>query len=319
MQIGYHASHEQYAPSHLLRLVKRAAAAGFAVASCSDHFHPWSETHGESGFAWSWLGSALEGTGLTLGVVTVPGQRYHPAILAQAGATLAEMYPDRFWMAVGSGELLNEGITGDRWPSKGERNARLRECVAVIRRLWAGETVSFQGHIRVQSARVYSRPARPPLMVGAAITAETAEWMGGWADGLLTTSRPPEELAALVAAFHRGGGRGKPLFLQFSFSYARDYEEARQGAWEQWRAVMFDSSVLADLRSPAQFDTVAKHVRPEDLERSMPVTDRPAPLIERLKAYEQLGFGRIYLFNVNRRQEEFIEDAGAEILPVFGR
>src|SRR5688500_19904508 len=123
--LGYHCAHEQLPPSTLLRHLKDAADAGFTAAMCSDHFHPWSERQGHSGFTWSWLGAALEATPLSFGTVCAPGQRYHPAVIAQAAATLAVMYPERFWLAVGSGEALNEKITGDPWPSKEQRNARL--------------------------------------------------------------------------------------------------------------------------------------------------------------------------------------------------
>lgn len=187
LRVGYHCSHEQYAPGRLLDLARRADEAGFVSAMCSDHFHPWSEREGESGFAWSWLGAALQATSLPFGVVTVPGGwRYHPAIIAQASATLAEMFPGRFWIAPGSGEALNEHIVGEHWPHKGERNARLKEACEIIRALWAGETVTHDGLIRVEEARLYSRPRTPPMIVGAALSPETAEWMGGWADGLIT-------------------------------------------------------------------------------------------------------------------------------------
>jgi G6PDH family F420-dependent oxidoreductase len=123
--IGYHASHEQLPPSELLACVVAAEAAGFQAAMCSDHFAPWSSRQGHSGFAWSWLGAALQATGLDFGVVNAPGQRYHPAIIAQAAATLSELFPGRFWLALGSGEASNEHITGGRWPPKAERRARL--------------------------------------------------------------------------------------------------------------------------------------------------------------------------------------------------
>ena len=152
--IGYHCSHEQIAPSLLLKHARRAADAGFMAAMCSDHFHPWSERQGHSGFTWSWLGSALESTPLSFGTVCAPGQRYHPAVVAQGSATLAEMYGDRFWLAIGSGEALNEAITGEPWPSKPDRNARLKESADAIRRLWAGDTESMDGHITVSAARL---------------------------------------------------------------------------------------------------------------------------------------------------------------------
>ena len=110
-RIGYHASHEQVSPRDLLELVKLAEQAGFACAMSSDHFHPWSERQGQSGYAWSWLGAALEGTRLPFGVISAPGWRYNPAVLAQVAATLCQMYPGRFWMALGSGEAIRNVST----------------------------------------------------------------------------------------------------------------------------------------------------------------------------------------------------------------
>src|ERR687897_3769873 len=144
-----HCSHEQIPPSRLLRFVQRAEEAGFDGGMSSDHFSPWSERHGESGFAWSFLGAAMATTRLPFGVVNAPGQRYHPAIVAQAAATLTEMFPGRLWVALGSGEASNEHITGDGWPNKATRNARLRECVDIIRALLAGEVVDHAGLVRV--------------------------------------------------------------------------------------------------------------------------------------------------------------------------
>src|SRR3990170_3002084 len=143
--VGFHASHEQISPRRLLEAVAHAEAAGFSRAMCSDHFTPWSKRQGESGFAWSWLGAALQATSLPFGVVTAPGQRYHPTVMAQAVATLAEMYPGRFWAALGSGEAMNEHVTGDRWPDKATRDARLLEGVSVMRALLAGEEVTHHG------------------------------------------------------------------------------------------------------------------------------------------------------------------------------
>jgi len=192
--IGYHASHEQHPPSALLRHTVRAAAAGFTAVSSSDHFSPWSERQGESGFAWSWLGAALEATNVPFGVVNAPGQRYHPAIVAQALATLAEMFPGRIWAALGTGEASNEHITGERWPDKRSRQERLLECVQVIRSLLAGAEVDVDGHVRVDRARLWTLPETPPRLVGAALTEATAKWCGGWADGLITVHQPAERL-----------------------------------------------------------------------------------------------------------------------------
>src|SRR5688572_30493939 len=204
--IGFHASHEQFTPSRLLRLAQLAQQAGFQAGMCSDHFNPWGERQGQSGFAWSWLGAALQAVpAWTFGMVNAPGQRYHPAILAQAAATLGEMFPGRLWCAFGSGQYLNEHITGQPWPTKAERNERLRESVEVMRRLWRGETVTHRGRwFAVEEAKLYTRPADPPRVYGAALTEETARFVGSWADGLITVHAAPENLRKIVAAFREG-------------------------------------------------------------------------------------------------------------------
>jgi probable non-F420 flavinoid oxidoreductase len=317
--IGYHASHEQFPPSQLLRWVQDAQRAGFSAALSSDHFHPWSERQAESGFAWSWLGAAMQATSLPFGVVCAPGQRYHPAIIAQSCATLAEMFPGRFFIAAGSGQFLNEGVTGDRWPSKQERNARLRECAEVMRALWRGETVSHHGLVRVEQARLYTRPDTPPLLVGAAVTAQTAAWVGEWADGLITTARPPDQLRQVVDAFHRGGGEGKPMFLKVQLSYGRTDEEARRGAWEQWRTNVFPNRVLTELRTPADFDAAADLVSPDDMSDSVRISAEPERHVEWLLRDVELGFSQLYLHNVNREQQRFIDDFGERVIPLLRR
>ncbi len=319
VRISFHASHEQYPPSELLRLVQHAERAGFQGALSSDHFAPWSERQGQSGFAWSWLGAAMQATKLTFGVVNAPGQRYHPAIVAQAAATLAEMFPDRVWVALGSGQLMNEAITGEGWPSKAERNARLLECVEIIRALWRGETVTHRGRVVVEDARLWTRPARAPRIVGAALTPATAEWVGGWADALITTSRPPGELRKMIDAFRRGGGEGKPLLLKSQISYDRDDESARRGAWDQWRTALFAPAVIEDLRSVAQFDAAGEALDPAELAEGVRISSDPARHAAWIDEDAGLGFEEIVLHNVNRSQERFIDVFGERVLPEVGK
>jgi coenzyme F420-dependent glucose-6-phosphate dehydrogenase len=314
MKLAYHASHEQFAPSRLLALVRRAESAGFDAATCSDHFHPWSARQGHSGYAWSWLGAALQATSLGLGVVTAPGQRYHPAILAQAAATLCEMFPGRFWLAIGSGERLNENITGDPWPAKADRNARLQACAAVLRALWAGETVTRDGPVRVESARLYTRPAAPPPLLGAALTPTTARWLGGWADGLITSALKDDAHREVIAAFRDGGGAGKPVYLKVALAYARSEAEALRGAWEQWRTNIFASDVLAELSTPEQYDAAAEFVKPDDLRGSVRVSSDPARHVEWLARDAELGVDLIALHDVGVDQERFIDVFGERVL-----
>lgn len=318
VKIGYHASHEQFKPSALLQFVQLAEQAGFALSLSSDHFHPWSEAQGQSGFAWSWLGAAMQATPtLDYRVVNAPGQRYHPAIIAQAAATLADMFPNRFWLTVGSGQDLNEHITGDKWLAKCDRNARLKECVDIIRALWAGETVTHRGFVTVEEAKLYSRPEIQPLIIGAAVTAETAEWLGSWADGLITISRPPEKLKQVVDAFRRGGGEGKPMLLKVQLAYDRDDETALQKAHQQWRNNIFKNSVMTELKTPQQFDAAGQFVKPEELRQQVRVSSNLQQHIDWLQNDVELGFDELILHNVTCEQEQFIEAFGEKVIPAF--
>lgn len=314
-KISYHISHEQFSPSRLLELVIMAEKAGFQGALSSDHFHPWNENQGESGFSWSWLGAAMARTNITFGIVNAPGQRYHPAVIAQASATLAEMFPKRFWMAVGSGQALNEKITGTGWPDKQTRNARLKESVDVIRDLWNGNLVSHKGLINVEEAKLYSLPQELPMIIGAAITPKTAGWLATWADGLITISHPLEKLKEVVKAFREGGGEGKPLFLKMQVSYDTSDGKALEGAFNQWKTNIFQNNMLAELRKPAQFEAAAEFLEPEVMKEHVKISSDVEKHVEWIKEYAKLGFDEIILHNVNRNQEQFIDAFGSKVLP----
>ena len=312
--IGFHASHEQVHPSELLEAVILAEQAGFGAAMCSDHLAPWSERQGHSAFAWAWLGAALQATNLSFGVVNAPGQRYHPAIIAQAIATLGTMYPGRFWAALGSGENSNEHVTGAAWPRKDVRNQRLLESVQVIRALLAGEEVSHDGLVTVDRARVWTLPDVTPLLIGAAVSVETAGWVADWADGMATIAQPHDHLRAMIDAYRSGGGRGE-LTLQVHVSWAETDDEALAIAHDQWRTNTFGPPVSWDLDSPRAFDVAAAGVRPEDMHNSVFVSSDPGAHAEMLEQYSALGFDRIYVHHVGQEQRAFIDTYGQRVLP----
>jgi len=312
--IGFHASHEQAHPSALLAAVHRAEQAGFGAAMCSDHFAPWSERQGHSAFAWAWLGAALQSTGLSFGVVNAPGQRYHPAIIAQAIGTLAAMYPGRFWTALGSGEAANEHITGDGWPRKSQRNQRLRECVEIIRALLDGEEVSHDGLVTVDRAKLWTLPEVKPALIGAAVSVETAGWVAEWADGLATIAQPHAKLTRMIDAYRDAGGAGK-LVLQVHVSYAKTDEEALAIAHDQWRTNVFAPPVCWDLDTPEAFDEAAKHVPPSAMHDSVLISSDPGRQAAWLAELAALGFDHIYLHNVGVDQELFIDDFAEHVLP----
>jgi probable non-F420 flavinoid oxidoreductase len=308
VQIGYHASHEQFAPSRLLALVKHAEAAGFHAAKSSDHFHPWSERQGQSGFAWSWLGAAMETTRFPIGMISAPGYRYHPAVLAQAAATIGEMYQGRLWLALGSGEAINEAITGEYWPEKAERNARLLECVDVTRRLFAGETVTHRGRITVVEAKLYTRPATPVPLYGAAVTAKTAALAGGWADGLLLAGSYAEDVRPLIEAFREGGGDGKPVHVQMAVSWAPTLTAAEENAVTQWPSAAIGGEAAWDLRRPADFDCASKTVTKAALEQAILITDSITRIADEIEQIGTLGATAVHLHMVGQEQESFIDE-----------
>jgi probable non-F420 flavinoid oxidoreductase len=313
-RFALHCSQEQIPPGRLLRSVRHAEEAGFDGAMSSDHFSPWSERQGESGFAWSFLGAAMASTQLPFGVVNAPGQRYHPAIIAQAAATLTEMFPGRLWVALGTGEASNEHITGDPWPPKDERNARLRECVDVMRALFAGEEVTHRGHVVVDRARLYTRPEQPPPLIGAAVSEATARWAGEWADGLATVNAPVDRLRSLIDAFRAGGGDGM-LVLQVHLAWAPTDGEALAVAHDQWRTNVFDPPLCWDLDTVEAFDKAAAHVRPEDVREKVLVSSDLAQHVAWLTELAELGFDEIALHHVGQDLDQFIEAFGERVLP----
>lgn len=304
----YHAPHEQFPPSYLLELAVAAEKAGFTGLHSSDHFHPWGKAQGHSGFSFAWVAAAMQATTLPMSMVCAPGQRYHPAIVAQAIATLAEMFPRRFCIELGSGEALNECITGDPWPDKKMREARLLESTHVIRRLLRGEEVSFDGYVHVKNARLWTRPEEMPALLGAAVSEDTSAWVAGWADGLLTTV--DRDLAigeAKARAFRQHGGADKPIHFQYSFSYARDMRKAIDEAWEQWKGQIV-AKHWTDIATPEEFDQVGRDATREQVLEITPVFDDIRKLREEIEKMEAMGVARIILHNLSNQQEEFIED-----------
>lgn len=239
------------------------------------------------------MGAALEATSLPIGAVNAPNGRYNPAIIAQAAATLAEMFPERFWVALTSGQDLSEHITGHRWPLKPERNARLKESVDLIRTLWSGQTVTHFGRVRIEEAKLWSRPERPPPIISPALSEETAEFVGGWAGGLVTVNALAPRRHKMIEAFRRGSGEGKPLYLQCHLSFAATEAEALANAHDQWRFSALPGIVTEHLSTPCKFDAATKHVRPDDL-------------ADHVRSSADL-----------ERHQEFIDTFGQQVLPAL--
>ncbi|WP_111766933.1 TIGR03885 family FMN-dependent LLM class oxidoreductase [Nakamurella deserti] len=314
--IGFHASHEQVHPAVLRDSAVQAEQAGFDSVMCSDHLAPWTSKQGHSGFTWSWLGAALQATQrIPMGSFHAPGQRYHPVVSAHAMATLAAMFPGRLpWVALGSGEALNEHVTGDRWPSKPERMERLRECVDVMRALWRGEEVSHRGHVIVDRARLWSLPEVPPELVAGAVSAETAAWAAGWADGLITVNQPVDQLRRVVGAYRDAGGRG-PLRLQVHLSWAPDAEEATAIAVDQWQGNCVPTDLAWNLEHPEQFEAATRHVPPAVVAENVLTSADLAQHTAWLAEFAALGFDELMLHHVGQHDDPFIAAFSGHVLP----
>lgn len=318
MMLGYHASHEQFAPSELLTYVKAAEAAGFQAIMTSDHIAPWSKRQANAGNNWAWLGAAMGATSLPFGSLAIPGGwRYHPAVLAHLIATLAEMFPGRLgWIAAGSGEALNEHVVGQNWPEKTERNDRLLAGTQIIRALMRGEEVNeANSWFSVDKARLWSVPAIAAPIYAAALTPETAQWAGAWANGLVTVRKPRADLEEMVARFRAGGGEGKPLALQLQISWALDEGDARTAAWEEWRNAAAPSNCLAELKTSEEFDAVTAVVRAEEIDEVIPLITRADQLLDIIQECASCGFDEIYIHNVSRDQYAFMDFMGARSCP----
>ena len=232
VEIGYAISSEEHLPNDIVRHARLAEEAGFTYALISDHYHPWVDAQGHSPFVWSVIGGIATATErLQLGTgVTCPTVRIHPAIIAQAAATAAAMMPGRFVLGVGSGEALNEHITGERWPESEVRQEMLAEAVEILRLLWQGGNQSFHGmYYTVENARIYTLPEDPiPVMV-AASGESAAELAGRIGDGLISTA--PDK--ATVGAFEKAGGKG-PRYGQMTVCWHESEAKALETVHKIW-------------------------------------------------------------------------------------
>jgi coenzyme F420-dependent glucose-6-phosphate dehydrogenase len=310
---GYWLSSEEHRPLDLVRNAARAEELGFSFAMISDHFHPWTGAQGQSPFVWSVLGgiaSATERIELATGV-TCPLIRTHPAIVAQAAATVGAMLPGRFTLGVGTGENLNEHVTGARWPAPDERIDMLEEAIKVIRLLWQGGEQTHRGtHYTVDHATLYTLPEQPIPIAVAAARPHAAELAGRVGDGLVSTEPNPET----VAQYRDGGGEGH-RWGQARICWAGNEDEAKQTVFRLWRQSGLGGTINQELPRPSDFDAVAESVTLDMAVEGVPCGPDPAPVIELVRSWEQAGFDRIALHQVGPDQDGFFRFWEQEVRP----
>ena len=315
VQLGYTLSSEEHDPRSLVENARLAESVGFDFVSISDHFHPWVDRQGHSPFVWSVIGgvaTVTERIGLGTGV-TCPTQRIHPAIIAHAAATSGCLMPGRFVLGLGTGEALNEHITGERWPEYEVRAERLEEAVAVIRALWTGEVTSHHGrHFTVENARIYDVADPLPSIVIAAGGPRSAEVAGRIGDGLWLSSVDE----ATIDAYRQAGGDG-PVYAQLGVCWGPSKDEAVRLAHEIWPNAGIRGQASQELPSPVHFGELAEMVSAEDIEEAFPCGPDVAPILERARQALDAGVSHLYIHQIGPHQEPFLEMAAQDILPAL--
>ncbi len=330
LTVGYAAMLEQFHPTEVVELTAYAEQHGFSGCMAADHFQPWVPRQGNASFVWNVLTAVGERTSGDMGPgVTCPSFRFHPAIVAQAAATLEAMYPGRSWLGLGAGEALNEHVIAGYWPEAGERSLRMFEAVELIKKLYdaslAGKDVKHAGRFfTMETTRLWTMPEQAPPILVATAGPINAKKTGKLADGIITVGAPVEKIGGLFEKFAEGAREaGKdpdsmPKVLQLHLSWAPTDEEALTNALTEWPngGMKFPK---ADIRSPHDFAAMAELVRAEDFEGRMVISSDPDEHRAYIQRFVDLGFDRVYLHNVGRNQRDWIDVFGRDVLPKLSR
>lgn len=315
VKLGYKLMTEEHGPADLVRNAKRAEQAGFEFAAISDHYFPWLEEQGHAPFAWSVLGAVAQATerlGL-MTAVTCPIMRYHPAVIAQAAATMGLLTDGRFTLGLGAGERLNEHVVGQGWPGVVERHERLSEALDIIQGLLAGKLTTYRGqHFKLDHAKLFDRPKRKPPVIVAAGGPEAGRLAGEKADGLIVTE--PEK--DLIKAFTGAGGKG-PRYAEVAMCAAADEDEARKTAHRHYRWTLSGWPVLAELPHDEAFAAASKHVSVDMVAEEIscgPSADRHLEAIHELTA---IGCDHIILTQIGPDQDFFFELFERKLAPAL--
>nr|WP_296066668.1 TIGR03557 family F420-dependent LLM class oxidoreductase [uncultured Actinoplanes sp.] len=311
MKLGFKLMAEAFGPKELIRQAVKAEQAGFDFVEISDHYHPWLDSQGHSPFAWNVLSAiAMRTDTLRLATgVTCPTVRYHPAIIAQAAATLAIISDDRFTLGIGAGERLNEHVVGQGFPSVRGRHERLVEALDIINLLWQGGYQSYEGkHLQLEDARVFDLPDRLPVIAVAAGGKDAAELAATHGGGLFVTE-PREDL---TSAYTAAGGSG-PRYAEVATAWAPSAETAVQAAHRTARWSVTGWKVMSELPNPVNFEAASETVRPEDIRDKFAVGPDPQPYVEAVRSYAEAGYDHIALLNAGPDQDGFLDFFAKEL------
>ena len=331
IKLGYKASAEQFGPTELLRFGVLAEEQGYDSVWISDHFQPWRHTGGHAPFSLAWLGALGASTRkIVMGTsVLAPAYRYHPSIVAQAFATLGAMFPQRVVLGVGSGESLNEvPASGLEWPEQKERTARLRESIRLIRALFAGERVTFDGQFyRTKLATLYDRPSHPVPIYIAAAGPFMAKVAGSEGDGFICTSGKKwdlytETLIPNLKAGLAASGRGEDgtfgRMIEIKVSFDSDAERARRDT-HFWGALALGADEKVDIHDPLEMEKRADALPVERTASRWIVSADPDEVVRRIEPYVSLGFDELVFHAPGPDQERFLRLFAEQVAPRLRR
>ena len=314
IKFGYKLMTEEHGPQELVRNARAAEEAGFEILAASDHYHPWLESQGHSPFVWSVLGAIAQATESAeiMTAVTCPIIRYHPAIVAQAAATVALLSEGRFSLGLGAGEQLNEHVIGHPWPPADVRQAMLSEAIDAMRELWRGGMRSYRGrYFTVQDACVFDLPDEPPPIIVAAGGKRAARLAAEKGDGLITTTTKKE----WIDAWREAGGQG-PLYCEASVCWAKTEEKAVEIAHDRLRfGELGGFKVMSELPNVVNFEAAAKRIKREEMAESVPCGPDVEVHVDAVKKYVDAGFDRIIIHQPGDDQKGFLKFWSEELAP----
>lgn len=312
MRIGYFLSAEEYEPAELIAQARAAEEAGFEALWISDHFHPWNNEQGNSPLVWSVIGAISQVCKLHVTTaVTCPTTRVHPAVVAQAAGTCAELLEGRFTLGVGTGEALNESILGGPWPTADVRLEMLEEAVGLIRELWKGEVVNHRGrYYTVEHARIYNVPDVPPEIFVSGFGPKAVDLAGRIGDGYISTSPDPE----LLDRF-RSIADGRPSQAGAKVAFAPTKEEGWEHAHRLWPNAGLPGELAQILPTPEHFEQATELVTMDSTRDSVVAGDDPEDHLDQIRQYADAGYDELYIANMGPHYLEMIEFYGTHVLP----
>ena len=326
LRIGYKASAEQFGPRELVEYGVRAEEVGLDGVWVSDHFQPWRHTGGHAPFSLAWMAAVGERTSrVQIGTsVLTPTFRYNPAVLAQAFATMACLYPDRIILGVGTGEALNEtAVTGAEWPDFKGRFARLREAVTLMRTLWTEDSVTFDGEFyRTVDATVYDKPDRPVAVYVAAGGPVVARYAGRVGDGFICTSGKgmelyTDKLLPAVAEGAEAAGRDPAAVdrtIEIKMSYDRDRERALENC-RFWAPLSLSAEQKHSVNSATEMERLADELPIDQVARRWIIASDPDEAIEQIRPYVDAGLEHLVFHSPGHDQERFLTQFADDVLP----